>query len=222
MDDFSLDANQHLHALRGLERINRWSRSIQILWEPIRADLVSGGNGRSFKALDIATGSGDVPMGLWRRARTAGLQLEIHGCDNNPRTVEYAQQRANQAKVPIRFFQMDPLMASIPFGYDFLICSLFLYHLDEQKTVALLRSVGQAAGRLLLVNDLIRSPQGLALAYLGTRLLSTSAVVHTDGPRSVRGAYTVDEIRSLAKQAGLENVVISRHWPCRFLMIWRR
>ena len=37
MDDPALEEQQHLHALRGLERINKWSRSLQIVWPALAA-----------------------------------------------------------------------------------------------------------------------------------------------------------------------------------------
>ena len=75
---------------------------------------------------------------------------------------------------------------------------------------------------LVLVNDLERGLAGLTLAHLGTRLLSRSDVVHTDGPLSVRAAFTVPEVRALAAAAGLTGAVVVRRWPCRFLLTWTR
>jgi hypothetical protein len=59
-----------------------------------------------------------------------------------------------------------------------------------------------AAGKMVVINDLVRSALGLGMVYLATRLLSRSPVVRTDGPRSVRAAYTLKEIADLATQAG--------------------
>ena len=75
---------------------------------------------------------------------------------------------------------------------------------------------------LVLINDLDRSLGGLLLARAATRLLSASSVVHTDGPRSVEGAFTRDEARGLAERAGLAGVTLQRRWPCRWLLSWRR
>ena len=48
----------------------------------------------------------------------------------------------------------------------------------------------------MLVNDLERSGLGLALAHVAVRLLTTSDVVHVDGPRSVESAFTMEEARA--------------------------
>ena len=56
--------------------------------------------------------------------------------------------------------------------------------------------MADAAGRIVLVNDLVRSLPGfLLLAYPAPRLLTTSAVVHYDGPQSVRAAFTLGGTR---------------------------
>ena len=101
-----------------------------------------------------------------------------------------------------------------------LTCSLFLHHLDEAEAVDLLRRMAAAARQLVLINDLRRSTAGLLLAYLGTRLLSTSPVVHTDGPLSVAAAFTLAEVRKLAAQAGLKGATVAGRWPFRFLLKW--
>jgi SAM-dependent methyltransferase len=221
MDQPGLDRSRHIHALRGLERINRWSGSGRILWPPLR-DLARQNGRAPLRVLDVASGGGDIPIGLWRKARRAGLPLLIDGGDLSPQAVEYARQRALADGADLRFFQLDALGGPLPDGYDVVICSLFLHHLDEEQAPGLLRHMARAAGRMVLVNDLRRTLIGFVLAYFGTRLLSTSEVVHTDGPRSVEGAFTLDEVRRMAWQAGLEGATVAKCWPCRFLLTWRR
>jgi SAM-dependent methyltransferase len=221
MDQPDLDAAHHLHALRGLERINRWSGSSRILWPSIRV-LARANGGRPLRLLDVATGAGDVPLTLWRKACRASLPLQIEGGDVSPRAVAYAQQRAEHLGAGVRFFQLDALHGDLPASYDVITCSLFLHHLDEDQARELLRRLARAAGRLVLINDLRRGLAGFLLAYLGTRVLSTSRVVHLDGPLSVEGAFTVEEVRQLADQAGLTGAVVQKRWPCRFLLSWSR
>ena len=114
------------------------------------------------------------------------------------------------------------MATAIPPGYDIVVCSLFMHHLQEEQAVRLLRHMAEAANRLVLVNDLIRSSAGMMLAVVGTRLLSGSRIVHTDGPRSVQGAFTMEEASRMARRAGLDGVTVSWRWPCRFLLMWKR
>lgn len=221
MDDPGLDVERHVHALRGLERINWWSASVDSLWPPIQA-LASQEPKRAFRVLDIATGAGDVPIALWHRARRAGLQLAVDGCDRSPVAVKYAHHRAEQRRADVTFFEWDALTDQLPPGYDVVTCSLFLHHLDDENVVRLLRAMARTARRLVVISDLVRSRMGLALAFLGTRLLSTSAVTHIDGPRSVLGAYTREQARMLAMRAGMDHAEVVPRWPCRYLLVWKK
>ncbi len=103
---------------------------------------------------------------------------------------------------------------------DVVYCTLFAHHLDDGDVVKLLRVMVARARQLVVVDDLIRSRLGYALAWSGTRLLSRSWVVHTDGPLSVRAAFTPAELRRLAEQAGLSTARLVRFWPERQRLIW--
>jgi hypothetical protein len=99
---------------------------------------------------------------------------------------------------------------------------LVLHHLDEDEAVRLLRTLSTTARWLVIVSDLDRSRLGLLLAWLGTRLLSRSPVVHVDSLRSVRAAFTRGEAASLAARAGLTSWRLTTHWPCRWRLVAER
>lgn len=221
MDDPALDLSRHRLALRGLERLNRWSGSARLVWSTLGV-MAEERSLSSLRILDVASGAGDVPIGVWHRARRVGQRLTMHGSDRSRRAVEFAQARAAAAGAPVDFFELDVLRDPIPTGYDIIMSSLFLHHLAEAQVVDVLRRMATAARHLVLVNDLVRTVPGLALAYVGTRMLTRSDVVHADGPQSVRAAYTTSEVRVLADRAGLPGAVIESRWPCRFLLSWRR
>jgi 2-polyprenyl-3-methyl-5-hydroxy-6-metoxy-1,4-benzoquinol methylase len=221
MDQPDLPPDRHARALRGLARINFLSGSAGILWPEI-AQLARAIAPRPPRILDVATGGGDVPIRLWRRARRAGLELHLEACDVSPVALEHARSSAARSGAPLRFFEHDALSGAPPGNYDAVMCSLFLHHLDEEQAVAFLRRMAETAGRLVLVNDLERSATGLVLAHVFGRLLTTSDVVHVDGPRSVEGAFTRAEACSLAERAGLHGARVSWRWPFRWLLSWRR
>jgi 2-polyprenyl-3-methyl-5-hydroxy-6-metoxy-1,4-benzoquinol methylase len=222
MDQPGLEAAEHIDALRGLGRINLLSRASSALWRPIAAlAREMAGARRTIRVLDLATGGGDSPIALARRAAGAGLPVEIEGCDVNSQAVSYAQDQAQARGVRVRFFVLDALNQPLPEEFDVLCCSLFLHHLDEHDALALLRRMASATRQIVLIDDLIRSRRGYLLALLGTRLLSGSRIVHVDGPLSVRSAFTLSEARLMAEQAGLRDARIRRHWPERFLLSWR-
>ena len=221
MDDPGLDRARHLRALRGLERINTLSGSAHALWAPLLA-LAQRQCGTPVRVLDIASGAGDIPIAISLWAGDSNLPLVVDGCDRSPFAVSYARAQAAARGAKVRFFQLDAERDPLPSGYDALLASLFLHHLDDDDAVRVLRSMGEAAGRLLLIDDLVRSEAGYWLAWLGTRVLTRSEVAWLDGPRSVRGSFTPAEAVALAERAGLVGAHVERHFPQRYLLSWWR
>jgi 2-polyprenyl-3-methyl-5-hydroxy-6-metoxy-1,4-benzoquinol methylase len=221
MDQPGLERAEHWQALRGLGRVNTVSRTASLLWPHIarlaRQLLKSA---EPIRVLDVATGGGDTPIALGRLALRSRLKIEVHGCDISREAINYAENQPRAPDSPVRFFVLDALTEDLPPGYDIVMCSLFLHHLDEVAAIGLLRRMACSARRLLLVDDLIRSPLGYLIATVGCRLLSTSYIVHHDGPVSVAAAFTPKEILALAKKAGLSGSQITRHWPESFLLSW--
>ncbi len=220
MDDPSLGAAAHRRALAGLRRINRLSMSAAYLWRTLEARL-PWDTGRPMTVLDVACGGGDVTVGLARRAQRCGRAVMFEGCDVSDEAVRTAQAAATQAGVGCRFFVHDALRDPLPAGYDAIICSLFLHHLSTEQVGGLLREMGRKT-RLLIADDLVRCRHGHLAAWLGTRVLSRSPIVHTDGPRSVDAAFTPAELARLAEDAGLRRPRVERHYPARMQLVWRR
>jgi SAM-dependent methyltransferase len=215
MDDPALDPVEHTRALRGLGRINALSRSAAIFWPSIARLARSGGG--TVRVLDLASGGGDVPIALARRAAACRLPVAIEGSDASPEAVRFATDRARGL---VSFRVLDALREPIPDGFDVLTCSLFLHHLERAEACHFLAKM--AAARLVLINDLARTRAGYLLAWAGCRVLSRSPVVHHDGPVSVASAFTPDEALELAREAGLVGATVTRWWPERFLLAWSR
>ncbi|HEY3787339.1 MAG TPA: methyltransferase domain-containing protein [Urbifossiella sp.] len=221
MDDPGLDPLEHRRALAGLARINRFSGSAAVLWKPI-VKFVRAHPSRPIRILDVATGSGDVPIGLWRRAKTAGIPLVLEGCDISPTAIDSARRNAEMSGAETKFFLHDALGEPLPPGFDIITCSLFLHHLSSDNAMSLLRSMTAAASSLVLVNDLARSRFNYLAVWLACHALSRSRVVRYDGPASVRSAFSPSEARDLARQGGLNGVRVRSRFPCRYLLQWRK
>ncbi len=220
MDDPALPAAEHRRALVGLARLNSYSDSVGVLWPKVRRVAIE--LGRPVKILDVATGSGDVPLGLWQRAKRAGFKLELSACDISPLALETAAERTSAAGASVEYFAADALAEPLPAGFDIVTCSLFLHHLSDDNAVTLLARLAEASERLLLVNDLSRSRWNLGLVWMATRLLTRSRVVRADGPLSVRAAFTAREATALAERAGLTGATVASRFPCRWLLTWRK
>ena len=221
MDDPGLDRVLHQQALRGLRRVNRISRTVPTLWKPIR-ELAQQTPGGPLRVLDIACGGGDTTIALAQRARRSQLPIEVCGCDISQTAVDCATATAMASSIDVRFFRTDVIADPLPDDFDIMCTSLFLHHLDDDDLVSFLASIQQAARRMILMTDLVRSRLGYVLAWCGVRLLTRSRICHVDGPLSVRAAFTPCEMLQLSEKAGLRNVTLDCHWPQRYLLAWRR
>ncbi len=221
MDSPDIDAVRFLGSLRGLRRVNWVTQSARTLWADVREAARAEGD-RPLRVLDVACGGGDVALDLVRKAQRAGVDLDVHGCDIRPAAVDYARAQAVEAGLPVEFFSLDAVRDTLPDGFDVIMCSLFLHHLDGGDAVAFLRHGAAAAKNRLLVHDLVRCAPGYWLAKIGVRALLCNDVCHADGPRSVANAFTLDEVRGLARSAGLNGFAIERRFPYRFLLRWVR
>lgn len=220
MDQPGLAPPAHRAALQGLARINAVSRSVVNLWAPLRTAAARTPS-RPLRVLDVACGGGDVAIGLWRRAKRAAVPLVVDGCDLSPLAIEHSCCQARRNAAAVRFFRFDALREPMPRGYDVIVSCLFLHHLDTAAAETLLRNMADAAG-VVLISDLARSRAGLVMAQVATRLLTRSTVVHTDGPRSVRAAFTAAELRALAVRARLRGATVRPTFPRRLLLCWSR
>jgi len=221
MDDPALDRVVHQRALAGLRRLNAWSGSVGTLWKAIKTYAIRHQLSK-LRILDVACGGGDVTIGLARKSQTAPFQVELLGLDISSTAVDTARAAIPDSMANVSFQCGDALAGPLPGGFDVVISSLFLHHLSEQDATRFLSRTSAASERLLLINDLRRCAAGYWLAQAACRTFSRSKIVHVDGPRSVQGAFTIDEVRDLSKRAGLESAVVVPRWPFRLLVTWSR
>ena len=222
MDAPDLDNGLHRQALAGLRRINTWSRSGAAIWRAIEKYVRRRGLSE-IRILDLATGAGDVSLYIAGEARRNGLRAHITGCDVSPVAIGEARALAGTLGLAsVEFQELNVFSSELPRGFDIVMCSLFLHHLDEPQAIDLLRHMGQATDDLVLVDDLRRTQFGYWLAWLGCHVLTRSPVVHKDGPISVIGAFTPQEAVEMAAKAGLQYATFETHWPQRYLLSWSR
>jgi SAM-dependent methyltransferase len=219
MDQPGLAIADHRHALTGLATMNRLSLTSQILSDGILS-LARHSQGQPLRVLDLACGGGDVLIALAQRARALRIPLVVVGCDISPFAVTLARERAVAAETTIEFLIQDVVNEPLLTGFDVVMSSLFLHHLSSDAAIALLRRMRIAARRRVLVNDLLRSWRGYVLAKFACNVFSRSYIVRTDGPASVKAAFSLPEVRSMAQAAGLDGARFSRRWPQRFLLAW--
>ena len=91
---------------------------------------------------------------------------------------------------------------SVRKSYDIVHCSLFLHHFSNDDIVRLLATFRDMARMAVVINDLERHV--LAFRFLPwTRwLFRWDRITLHDGPISVQAGFRVDQLKSLATQAG--------------------
>ena len=201
MDQPDISPKLHQQALVGLSRLNYFSNSTGILWKPLSELARHSKQSNNISVLDIAAGSGDIPLALAQRAKKSGINIRFTVTDKSAFALKLVDEKVRRLNLPVECIQADALDDQ-PFPvHDVVICSLFLHHLDNDDAIKLIN---------------------WHMVWLASRLLTRSPVVHMDGPLSVSGAYTKAEAMEIAIQAGLENIEIKSCWPCRFLLSWKR
>src|SRR4029078_5398049 len=121
---------------------------------------------------------------LARWAVKASLDVELAGCDASDEAVSHARAAAAQAGVPISFFTLKVARDPLPEGYDMIMSTLFLHHLDEGDAIAFLREGAARTRDRLLIQDILRSRLSYWFARAGARLLLLHDICPLDSSHS--------------------------------------
>jgi hypothetical protein len=93
---------------------------------------------------------------------------------------------------------------------DVTVSVLTLHHLEPDAAAEALTEMRDAARGAVIVNDLWRSRLSWLLVWLATRLVARHRVSWHDGPLSVRRAYSIEELGTLAGKARLGAYTLRR------------
>ena len=211
MDDPHLNAGAHRHALKSLARVNR----LLGIDHSVRRKLDRAAPPTT-SVLDIGCGGGALLKYL---AKTDAGPRKLVGVDRSEYALQLAENSIPSGAWIVADVRRLPLAAG---SFDVVVCTLLLHHFDPDDVVAVLAEAARVARSVVLVSDLTRSGTAWIATWLVTRLLSRSWVFHTDGPRSVRAAYTPTEMQALARRANLQEASITRQFPFRMLLLWSK
>jgi 2-polyprenyl-3-methyl-5-hydroxy-6-metoxy-1,4-benzoquinol methylase len=155
------------------------------------------------------------------KARRAGIEIDLTLLDRSATALRYAAAKADRAGINHQCIESDCVTQRHALRFDVVTNSLFLHHLPDPETViGFLRHMRETAKRMAVVNDLRRCRDGWIGAWIGSRILSRSGIVHHDAPASARAAWTREELAGFAAEAHLNGAKIERRWPWRMLLIW--
>jgi ubiquinone/menaquinone biosynthesis C-methylase UbiE len=205
-------------SLVDLRRINRFLGGRKVLLRALSLCL-QGGDLEQVSVLDVGTGSADIPMAVAQSCRLRGLDPFIVAVDISERNLRVSRAQLGVGS-EIRLVQADSLR--LPFAarsFDFVTASLFLHHFRDDDVVRLLGDFGRIARRAVIVNDLIRNLVPYYFTRIAGPILAASFLTRNDGPVSVLRGFTTDEMKDLAKRAGLRVREIKRVFPYRLSLV---
>ena len=213
LDSDSGTAQEVEGALRDLRSFNQRLGGVATTRDLIHT--VARKTGRTdFSLLELAAGTGFVPMQASRGLSTKGIKLQITLLD---RAVNHLPPNGAARKVAADALRV-PFQDS---AFDLVSCSLFLHHLSPQAAVEFARESLRVCRVAVLVNDLLRHPLHLALAYAGGPIYRSRITRH-DAPASVRQAYSMEEMAKFFRVAGAAKVQAQKHFLFRIGMIaWK-
>jgi len=159
--------------------------------------------------LDVAAGAADIPIDLARRFPN----LRCIAFDLSDWMLALAAG-IPRIRGDVRWFPFRDR------SVDYVITTHFFHHLTDDQIVGVLREFDRVARRGIIVNDLVRNRRALCWIKLFT--LWANRYVKYDGPQSVRKAFKVGEIETLARRAGLDWLRVRRHFAHRLTLAGER
>jgi len=209
LDNDSGTPSEVAASLEDLRWFNRWFGGIST---SARLTETAARKSRKLSVLEVAAGDGFLPRALQGRLRQLDIQVTL--LDRAP-----GHLSGNNCMHSVCG---DAL--ALPFkdsSFDLVSSSLFVHHLAPEEVLLFVQEALRVCRIAVLVNDLIRHPFHLAVAYAGVPFYRSRITRH-DAPASVRQAYTVREMRDLLEKAGPGRVDLSRQYFFRMgAIVWK-
>jgi ubiquinone/menaquinone biosynthesis C-methylase UbiE len=176
-------------------------------------ERVARASGKSdFSVLEVAAGSGDLPQSVRTCLQQSGVSLQLTLLDRCSSHLVNGETKVagNALALPFR-----------DGSFDLISCCLFVHHLAPDEVTVFVKEALRCSRVAVLINDLVRNPVHLAVAYAG-RPIYRSRITRNDAPASVRQAYTPEEMREMLDQSGGAGVEITRHYFYRMgVIVWK-
>jgi len=198
-------------SLESLRVLNKYFGAYSLVRHFMRRWLEPG---RTYRLLDLATGSGDIPRMIVDWARKHGVAVRIDAVDLQPATLEIAR-RASAGYPEIQFIRADARNYCEALTYDVVCCSLALHHFSELDAVKVLRRACELSHDKVLVADLERTWLTWLCVQAATRVAARDAMTRHDARLSVKRAFSYQELEDMAHEAGWRTFGHARFMPAR-------
>ncbi|MCA9522141.1 MAG: methyltransferase domain-containing protein [Myxococcales bacterium] len=217
---------RHLRNIASLDKVNDTLRSYALFSRLVRRfvdeRLPARGESTTLRILDLASGHGGFPLFLDRHARRHGWNWQITGSDYDRNYVAKAQERARIAGQNVAFVELDALqMAGLASGdYDLIVCTQSIHHFRPGQLARMMRESSRVARHGWVLVDSIRGFffAAAVAGFIGA-LTRNPDTIH-DGWISLRKMFFPEELRFLARMAGLDAPDTTMHPPLFVRCAW--
>lgn len=218
LDEGRLPDEEVRKSLLDLRRINRRFGARAVLLSALARE-VSRCRVTRFSVLDIASGSGDLPMAVIEWARSRGLEPTVFALERHHRHLRLFQDELS-ACPQLFAFSADALAAPVRDDqFDFVMCCHFFHHLSEDEAARLLSNMARWARCAVIVCDLERHPVAYHFFRMFGGFMTSSYVSRVDGLISLGQSFRKPELERIAKRAGLGAYRVERRWPFQLLLV---
>jgi ubiquinone/menaquinone biosynthesis C-methylase UbiE len=200
-----------------LQRVNQWLGDAKALRGSLLKEIERLGL-RSFSVLDVGAGSGELLRVAASWARETNRTARLIGLELNERSA-HAILEASAGFPEISSVRASGLRLPFPdASIDYVMSSLTLHHFDDQGAVNLVGEMGRVARRGVFVIDLHRNPMAYFFFTTLGRLFLHNRLIREDGALSILRSFIPEELETLGRQAGLQNVAVEKFFPSRLVL----
>src|SRR3989440_4112315 len=217
LDKGSYTPEEYEGCLVELRRVNEWLGDANALRDSLFKEI-GRRNLRSFSVLDVGAGSGELLRVTAKWARETNRQASLVGLELNERSAQAILDESSE------FPEISSIRANgfqLPFGgnsFDFVIQSLTLHHFDDAGAVKILREMARVARSGIFVIDLNRDPIAYFFYTTIGHLFLHNRLIREDGALSILKSFKPEEMEQIARQAGLANARVDKHFPSRLVL----
>jgi len=161
--------------------------------------------------LDIGAGTGLLGQKLSAWAKKHGWDWRFTNLDANPSV--------------LKFEQASPVVIGsalkLPFAdnsFDVVIASQMTHHLQDGEVVTHLREAWRVTRGAMLISDLHRNIGLYGMLSVLPHFLPVSRTVKADALISVKRGFHLEELRELARKAGLTEAKVRLYYGTRILL----
>ncbi len=201
LDDPKVPLKTRLTLVGGLSRLNDRSGYTKIFLKELR-ELIPQRK-EPVKIVDIGAGGGSLLAAIYQYAQKEGFAVDLYGVDLSSDFAQKTQFRLTAKKVPVKMMQGDAtnLLKIADESFDIAVSSYMTHHIRSAYQVGLfLHEIYRITKKGWLIADFDRRVYGPLFVGLSASLMMTPRLLISDGIKSLKRAYTTDEMNFIMKE----------------------